>query len=174
MRERRWRRLPRIGRADVPDDVRAEVESHLELQIADLLSEGWSVEGARMEARRRFGQRNEIEREMEAISALRERDTRRAQWWDALTQDIRYAFRLLQRSRGFTVVVVLTLALGIGANTAVFSAVDAALLRPLPYGEAGNVVSIWSRYVPESGEDHEWMSLSAPELRDYAAATRSL
>jgi putative ABC transport system permease protein len=170
----KWQRLPRIGDADVPEEVRAEVESHLALQVADLMEDGWSAEAAEAEARRRFGQRTEIEREMAAISTLRERDHRRAQWWDALLQDGHYALRLLRRSPGFTLIVILTLALGIGANTAVFSAVDAALLRPLPYDAAGEVVAVWSRYVAESGEEHEWMSLSAPELRDYSAAARSM
>ena len=171
---RRWRRLPRVGRANVDAEVRAEVESHLEMQVAELVGEGWSEQDARAEARRRFGERASVEREMRQISVLRERDRRRAQWWDAVWQDTRYAARLLRRSPGFAAVVVLTLALGIGANTAVFSAVDAALLRPLPYGDPEQVISVWSRYVPESGEQHEWMALSAPEVRDYAAAARAV
>jgi putative ABC transport system permease protein len=171
---RKWHRLPRVGRANVAAEVRAEVESHLEMQVTDLLSEGWSEADARAEARRRFGERASVEREMRTISELRERDSRRAQWWDAVWQDVRYAARLLRRSPGFAAVVVLTLAVGIGANTAVFSAVDAALFRPLPFGEPEGVVAVWSRYVPESGDDIEWMSLSAPELRDYRAASRAL
>jgi putative ABC transport system permease protein len=172
--KRSWKRLPRIGRSNVEAEVHAEVESHLAMQVADLVREGWSEEEARAEAYRRFGERTRIEREMRTISHVRERETRRAQWWEAVWQDARYGARLLRRSPGFAAVVVLTLALGIGANTAVFSAVDAALLRPLPFGEPDNVVSVWSRYVPESGEDHEWMSLSAPELRDYRASARAV
>lgn len=171
---RAWRRLPRVGRADVGEDVRAEVESHLQLQAADLVREGWSEAAAMAEARRRFGERKAIEGEMEAISRLRERDQRRAQWWDAVLQDVQYALRLVWRSPGFSAVVMLTLALGIGANTAVFSIVDAVLLRPLPYGDADRVMSVWSRYVAESGDELEWMTLSTPEVREYTAAANAL
>ena len=175
MSERRgWRRLPRVGPANVPEEVRAEVDSHLELQVADLLAEGWSEAAARAEAQRRFGQRQAREREMTEISMLRERESRRAQWWDAVRQDVAYALRLMRRSPGFSAVIVLTLALGIGANAAVFSAVDVALLQPLPYGDPAGVLSVWTRNVAESGEEIEWMTMSAPEKRDYAAQARAI
>ena len=64
-------------------------------------------------------------------------------------QDVRHAFARLFRDRGFTAIIILTLALGIGANTAVFSLVRTVLLRPLPYGDAGRVVMVWG---PDRGE----------------------
>ena len=87
---------------------------------------------------------------------------------DNLLQDLRYAVRQLLRSPGFAAVAVLTLALGIGANTAIFSVISSVLLQPLPYGDADRVVAVWNSF-----RDNEQMSLSAPELIDYREGIRS-
>ncbi len=81
--------------------------------------------------------------------------------------DVSYAIRSLVRTPGFTAVVILTLAIGIGANTAIFSVVSGVLLRPLPYDNPNDLVAIWSRFIPESGYDFPKYPIGSPEYFDY-------
>jgi putative ABC transport system permease protein len=90
---------------------------------------------------------------------------------DALRQDLRYALRQIRRHPGYAAIVVATLALGIGANTAVFSVVDAVLLRPLPYADAGRLVRLWSAY-PTRNETRG--TVSPPDLQDWRAQSRTV
>ena len=90
------------------------------------------------------------------------------------TRDVRYAFRLLCRQPSYALFVILTLGVGIGANTAIFSVVNAVLLRPLPYPDADRLVRVWGRFDPESGFDFARFSLSNPEYLDYGAHARAL
>ena len=91
-----------------------------------------------------------------------------------LIEDVRYSLRLLRRQPAYTLFVVLTLAIGIGANTAVFSAVNGVLLRPLPFHESDRLLAIWGRFDPESGFDFPRFTLSAPEYVDYRTQSRAV
>src|SRR2546428_13559998 len=112
-----------------------EIESHLQMHIEHNLRLGMAPEEARRQAIIKLGG---IESTKEAY-----RDQRGLPWLETLWQDIRYGARMLRKNPGFTAVAVLTLGLGIGANTAVFSVINAILLRALPFPEAERLALVW-------------------------------
>jgi putative ABC transport system permease protein len=99
---------------------------------------------------------------------------RRGAFMAGWTQDLRFAIRRLRREPIYALFVVLTLALGIGANVAVFSVVNGVLIRALPFPDSDRLVAIWSRFLPESGFDFPQFDLSVPELVDYQQENRTM
>ena len=126
-----WMRLPRAGR--MPEDFDAELESHIAFHTDEGVRAGLSAEEARRRALIRLGGAEQVQQ------AMRERAT--LPWIESLLRDVRYALRGFARSPAFAVTIVATLALGIGATTAVFSVVDRILFRSLPYAHADRLVS---------------------------------
>src|SRR5262249_37110434 len=118
-------------------DLEDELNYHLERQIQALLAKGMTAEQARRAALRELGGLEQIKEEC--------RDRRRGNLVQNLMQDLRYGFRIWRKNPGFTAAAVLTLALGVGANVAVFAVIEAALLRPFPYADAGKLVIIKHR-----------------------------
>ena len=120
----------------VEQDLSDELRFHLEKQIERKIAEGVTPEEARYAALRELGGIDQIKEEC--------RDMRRVSYIENFLQDVHYGVRQLRRSPGFTAVAVLTLALGIGANTLIFSVVNAAVLHPLPFRDAGRLVTLWA------------------------------
>jgi predicted permease len=136
-------------------DFGAEIEAHIQLEEERLLEQGLSETEARATARRAFGNvLHAQERFYESHHWL---------WWDHFWQDARYAARMLRTAPVFTAICVLTIALDIGATTAIFSVVDATLLHPLPYPHADQLVSIQDDLAGVGAHD---IGMSQPEWQD--------
>jgi putative ABC transport system permease protein len=127
----------------VERDVDAELAFHVETRADVLVARGLTREAAERQARREFGDLRAARAELAAIDRGRVGRERRADWREGMRQDVRFAVRALARRPSFLAVTSLTLALGIGANAAIFSVVDATLLKPLPYADPDRLVSIW-------------------------------
>ena len=143
---RRLFRLAVRRRDRVEREVDEELRFHVEMRVEQLVRRGLSVEEARAEAVRRLGDYDEAQRRLRSSAARRERWMQWREWLDGLRQDLSYAVRGLRRSPGFAAVVVVTLALGIGANAIMFGIVDRLLLRPPAHVvEPERVVRIYYR-----------------------------
>ena len=145
-----------LGPKRKPDELSAEIEAHLQLEIDELREQGLSDEEAREGALRAFGNVALVEESCY--------ESGRWLWWDRLVQDIRFGLRMLRSNRGFSAVIILTLAIGIGANTAIFSVTHAVLLRPLPFPEPERLV-----FVSEASRDIPEMYFSMANLADWRA-----
>jgi putative ABC transport system permease protein len=142
-------------RRAVKQEIDEELRFHLEQLTAEKIAAGMSAEDAAREARKRFGNLQSVREEC--------REKRGASFGEATMRDLRFAFRQLLKNPGFTAVAVLTLALGIGVNTSMFSALQALTSRPLPYPDPGSLVQVF-----QSSPGSPWQSHhSAPNFLDY-------
>jgi predicted permease len=138
---RRFFRLE-LGPHRVERDVDAELAFHLDMRVRRLVERGMDPATARAEALRQFGDWNLVRSELLDIDYQQEKTVKRANYISELGQDVLYAIRSLRNNAGFALVIVLSLAIGIGANTAIFTLIDALLLRPLPVPNASELVVI--------------------------------
>jgi putative ABC transport system permease protein len=149
-----------IHRRNAENELDEEIRAHLEMEIERNVADGMSPEEARLAARRSFG------------SVALSKEDSRAMWGfgslEVLWQDLRYGARMLLKRKGFTTVAALTLALGVGANTAVFSVINAVLIRSLPFAEADRLVMIW-----ETHPDVRGPVGSYPDFLDWRAQAQS-
>jgi predicted permease len=165
----RWIRaaLARIGgfftgsRAD--DDLREELRAHVEMATAENIRRGMDPDTARRKAMLDSGG---VTQAAEAV-----RDRRGLPWLDGVVSDVKYATRSLRHSRAFASVVIITLALGIGANTAIFSVVRAVLLKPLPHRDGNRLVYLRQSMDGPGGEN---IDFSVPEVADFRGGVKSL
>ena len=146
--------LALVRKRHLEGELDDEILAHLELSERDALARGLSADEARRAARASFGGIAQVKEE--------HRDRRSFPWIEALLRDLRYGLGSLVRAPGFTAVVVGVLALGIGANVAMFSIVDGVLLKPLPFPEPDRMVGVWE--APRPGVSN---ATSAPDFQDW-------
>ena len=155
-------------RATVESEMETELRFHMEREIENYLRAGLPREEATRRARLEFGGFEQIKEEY--------REARGVSFVETLTRDIRYGFRTLSKNPGFSIVAILTLALGIGANTAIFSVVYAALIRPLPYSQPDGLITLTELRLQEGQSAQSsariWDS-SYPDYLDWTRQSKS-
>jgi predicted permease len=162
----RWR-----SPAHIREDVDAEVHFHLDARVEELVEDGLPRLAAISQARREFGDLEDARRYMQDIDRRTERRRRRRDYmWDA-QRDVQYALRRLKASPGFAVAAILTLALGIGANTAIFSIVNSVLFRPLPFPDPERLYAVYSA---NRTADALQAPVSAVDLDDWRAQRQQI
>jgi putative ABC transport system permease protein len=153
-----WRRFFRRDRWD--KERTHEIEAHLEIETDENIARGMSPEEARYAAQRKLGNPSRIREEIYRMNTIG--------FVETLGQDLRYTLRTLWKSPGFTIVTILTLALGIGANTAIFSVVNGVLLQPFPFPKQGRLMMLW-----EKEKDQSRSNTSFATFTDWNKENRS-
>ena len=165
MNRRRWsilrlRLRSLLARAAVERELAKELRFHLETEIEAACAKGLSLEAARAAALKRLGGVAQIEEEC--------RDMRRTAMFETTLQDLKYALRTLLKARGFTAILIVTLALSIGATTAIVSLVEGVLIRPLPFQDSGRIVRAYTR-----NQTHPKFPINPNDFRDARSRMRS-
>ncbi len=153
-----WQRLWR--RKKMEEELEKELRFHLDQHTVDLIAQGLDPEEARRRASLALGGPEQVKEKC--------RDARGTRWLEDLLQDLRYGVRISMKKPGFTFIAIFTLALGIGANTAIFSVINALLLRSLPFAEADQLVMIWETHPDIRGPVGTY-----PDFLDWRAQAQS-
>jgi len=155
-----WQRLWR--RKQMEEDLEKELRFHLDQHVNELIAQGCAPDLAQRNARLAFGGQEQVKEEC--------RDARGTRWFEDLLRDFRYALRALRQRPGFAAVAILTLALGSGATTVMFTVINGVLLKPLAYPESDRLVTLHGK-TEKYGE--QW-GFSYPEFLDYQSTSRTL
>jgi putative ABC transport system permease protein len=134
-----------LWRVPVDREIDEELDLHIEMRTRDLISRGMDPKSAREMAASRLGDRAVLKQTCADLGRKRDREMRVVQWLEEFLDDVKYAIRQLRHSPGFTFVAAITLALGIGANSAIFALVDTTLLKPLPLPNPDRLLMVWER-----------------------------
>jgi len=161
------RRYLQFWPSDIDADLDDEFRFHVDAEMEYLTARGWTPAAAREEALRRFGDVEQYRRDCRCADERRAGREHRKENLIVLKQDLRFALRSLRRQPAFTAIVVITLALGIGANTAIFSVINAVMLTPLPYREPHRLVMLWET---RPGSDRPLVSY--PNFKDWRQRQR--
>jgi putative ABC transport system permease protein len=156
------------------NDIVEELSQHLEERWCELIAGGASPDEATRLTLSDFRDGDVLARHMAALRQSHAPPTvtpggPSGHWWSDLRQDLRYAGRTFRKRPAFTLAAVLTLALGIGSNATIFSVINAVLLQPLPFPHGARLLSLYTRFLPSSGNDFPYFSLSHPEYADVRA-----
>lgn len=157
-----------LWRVPIDQEVDEEIALHLDLRTRELIERGHDPTVARDLALQRMGDLRRVKRELTQLSRKRDREMKITLWLEELRDDVKFAIRQLRTAPLFTLIAVVTLALGIGANSAIFALVDATLLRPLPFGDPDRLVSIH-----ESSARSDRSLVSPLNMIDWSVRSRS-
>ena len=153
----------------VEEDVRRELEAHIAIRTEELEREGWHSADARLEAQRLFGNLEALQKECHRETSAKDRAMSRTLFFDGIWQDVKFAVRTLRKSAGFTTVAITTLALGIGANTAIFSVISQVVLASLPYPNPDELIT-----VEELNSRGSAVQVAGPNFGDWEDQATSL
>ena len=162
-----WRR----SRAMIRRDVDAELQFHIDARTDALVREGLTRDDARSRALREFGDIEDAREYIRRVDTDIEQQRRRRDYMSELRQDIAYGFRMLRRAPTFTLTAILTIALGVGANTAIFSVVHGIVFKALPFPQPDQLVRVWSA---NPGANSTQAPVSAVDLDDWRAQRTQL
>src|SRR5262245_25140549 len=157
-----------LWRVPLDQEVDEELALHIELRTRELVERGLDPRTARDIVLSRIGNLGQLKRTCIDLGRKREREMRLTRFIEEFRDDLRFAIRQLLRAPGFTTIAAITLALGIGVNSAIFALVDATLLRPLPFHDAQRLVAVWER------TDRMAQGLASPlNMEDWNERTRT-
>ncbi len=159
-----------LWRVPLEDEVDQELAFHVEMRTRELIAEGVEPSEARRRAVSRLGNLSDVRRSCVDEGRRRDRAMSITRWMDELRDDVKFGLRQLASAPGFAVVAALTLALGIGANSAIFALVDATLLRPLPFPAPEHLVMVWER----TPDGDARSAASPPNMADWRDRGRTI